>query len=321
MMVLAGLAGYVAYGIGRDIAGGAADVIARPTATTVVDANSPSARAVTSQIGSEPVVTPPAVAMAAPGPQSAVSVAAVAASSPIPVATAGSAPPMGGSAAPNTNTTAPPTVPAVASAGEPAPAAPIAAANPPVSAANTTVQTSQAVKLGQPLRLAGVNDTVVLMATNATDKPLGFTARAEIMRGGAVVATATGGLPVVLAGQTRVLSLKSEDPIPANFDAANLRVDSVADPPPGAAAAPIALGTPKLTRGAPAAGEVVATNTSATPHTFTIQAAFARGDRLVGLVSAPVGSLAPGQSHAVALNSPSGAPADVLYTVVDSIGD
>jgi hypothetical protein len=115
-----------------------------------------------------------------------------------------------------------------------------------------------------------------------------------------------------------VVNLKSTGPLPAGFDSARLFVDSIGDPPVGAGVGPIALDTPKLTRSSPPAAEVVATNTSAQAHGFSVQAAFAQGDRLVALVSAPVGELAAGQSHSVALASPSGT-ADAVYAVVDAV--
>jgi hypothetical protein len=182
------------------------------------------------------------------------------------------------------------------------------------------VQASQAIKLGRPLKLAGADDTLVLLATNSTDHSLAVNVRAEIDRQGQVVATATGGLPVLLAGETRVVNLKSEKPLPAAFDSARMFVDSIADPAPGAGVGPIKLDAPKLTKPSPPTAEVVATNTSAATHGFTVQAAFAQGDRLVGLVSAPVGQLAAGQSHTVALASPSGT-ADAVYVFVESVRD
>ena len=383
MLVIAGVAGYVAYGLGRDMASGAADAISAPTAAAVrpVGTAGPSvssSAAVVAAVGAEPVSS----AAATVAVQPTIQAAAVAESRPIAVATTaapvggviGEAAPAGGTTGGTASTTAATTsnssVPApaaangstvgtnapgsnvalpaasgstssaapgganAASASQAAPqpassgvAAPSIGSGAPVASAPAAgaavpggAQASQAIKLGQPLKLAGTADTLVLLATNSTNQPLTINVRAEIDRAGSVIATATGGLPVLLGGETRVVNLKSDKPLPTGFDSARLFVDSIGDPPPGAGIGPIKLDAPKLTRSSPPTAEVVATNTSAQPHSFTVQAAFAQGDRLVGLVSAPVGQLPAGQSHTVALASTAGT-ADTVYAVVDSVRD
>lgn len=135
-----------------------------------------------------------------------------------------------------------------------------------------------------------------------------FTVKATFKNGDTIAATAAGAVNDLAPGQTRAVTLVSTQSIPERYDSVRVDVDTMvreANSTPGAAAAAmIAFGAPAVrSDGSLTTVDVEVTNRDSTAHSFTVQAAFLKGDQLLSVASGAVNDLAAGQTKTATLIS------------------
>lgn len=175
------------------------------------------------------------------------------------------------------------------------------------SPAGNAQDVNKGITFGEPVTFsAGGLNTVGVLATNTTDQVKSFTVKATYKTGEQIAATASGAVNDLLPGQSRAVTLLSQEAIPANADSVRIDVDTMIRE---AASTPGAETAKKLQFGPPnvkaASGlstvDVEVTNNDAAAHSLTVQAAFTQGGKLVGVASGAVNDLAPGQTKTATL--------------------
>ncbi len=188
------------------------------------------------------------------------------------------------------------------------------ASSPAASPADATASSAAAaqdvnkgITFGEPVSFAvsGLN-IIGVPVTNTTDQVKSFTVKATYKVGEQIAATASGAVNDLLPGQTRAVSLLSQDAIPATFDSVRVDVDTMivesTTTPGSEVAAKLAFGQPAVkTNAGLSTVDVEVTNNDTVNHSFTVQAMFLQGDKLVGIATGAVNDLAPGQTKTATL--------------------
>lgn len=182
-------------------------------------------------------------------------------------------------------------------------AAPVASAAAPATSADV----NKGITFGEPVTFsAGGLNTVGVLATNTTDQVKSFTVKATYKTGEQIAATAVGAVNDLAPGQTRAVSLVSQEAIPANTDSVRVDVDTMIREAASTSGAEVAqklqFGPPnvKATSGLSTV-DVEVTNNDVAAHSLTVQATFTQGGKLVGIGSGAVNDLAPGQTKTATL--------------------
>jgi hypothetical protein len=188
-----------------------------------------------------------------------------------------------------------------ADAPKPPTGAPAAPPTKPAAGPNRGIVFGKPVVLG-----TGSANTVAVPATNTSQQVKTFTAQATYKNGDQILATAIGTVNDLLPGQMRVVTLLSQQPIPAQAESVRIDVDTMvresATSPGAEAAAKITFGLPVIeTTGGLTTIAVEATNDDTAEHTFIVQAAFMKGDEVIGLAAGAVNELAAGQTKTASL--------------------
>jgi hypothetical protein len=166
---------------------------------------------------------------------------------------------------------------------------------------------NRGITFGEPVTFSvGGASIVGVLVGNDTDQVKSFTVKATYKLGDRIAATALGAVNDLRPGQQRAASLVSTGPIPEKADSVRLDVDTMVldakSTPAADAAAKVSFGEPKVTG---TAGfnivEVEATNGASTALSFTVQAAFLKAGRLIGIASGAVNDLRPGQTKTASL--------------------
>lgn len=168
---------------------------------------------------------------------------------------------------------------------------------------NRGIQFSQPVIFGNSMIQAAE-----VLATNTTNEVKSFTVKATYKNGDTILTTAIGTVNDLLPGQTRTVSLLSQNPLPTEAETVRVDVDTMlieSDTTSGATAASrLVFGKPTISgSGSLAMIDVEVTNNDTNPHSFLVQAFALVGGKLVGVASGAVNDLAPGQVKTASLLS------------------
>lgn len=166
---------------------------------------------------------------------------------------------------------------------------------------------NKGITFGEPVPFsAGGLTTIGLLVTNTTDQVKSFTVKATYKTGDAIAATAVGAVNDLRAGQTRAVTLLSQDKIPDTFDSVRVDVDTMiieAQTTPNAeVATKLQFGQPNIRSTAGfSTADVEVTNTDSKAHSLTVQAIFTKDGKLVGIGTGAVNDLAAGQTKTASL--------------------
>lgn len=184
---------------------------------------------------------------------------------------------------------------------------PAASPNVPTAPAKTTADPNRGIAFGKPTVFQnGGLATVGVLVTNTSTLVKSFTVKATYKNGDQIAATALGAVNDLLPGQTRAAALLSTQAIPARVESVRLDVDTMIRE---AATTPGSVAASKLTFGPPAIQsrtglsqvDVEVKNGGEALRGLTVQAAFVRGDELVGMAIGAVNDLAAGQTKTATL--------------------
>ncbi len=184
-------------------------------------------------------------------------------------------------------------------------------------------QDANGIMFGEPVTLGTTGlATVGVLVTNTSDQVMSFTVKATYKSGDTIVATASGAVNDLMAGQVRAAMLLSMTPIPSAYDGVRVDVDTLVVRQPrtaGAdAAAQITFGRPFIrSLGGLSTVEIEVTNSDSAAHSFTVQLAALSSGQIVGVASGAVNDLGAGQTKTASLLASGQIPngADYLLSV------
>lgn len=142
------------------------------------------------------------------------------------------------------------------------------------------------VTFGEPVDLSASGiGMIAVPVTNDGETVKTFTAKATYKTGDEIAGTAIGTVNDLLPGQTRAVTMISQETIPTTFDSVRVDVDTMIsdrESTPGSEAAQqITFGSPKMTTtGGIGMADVEVTNNDDATHTFTVQAAIMQDGKL-----------------------------------------
>jgi hypothetical protein len=147
---------------------------------------------------------------------------------------------------------------------------------------------------------------VGVLVKNGSDQVKTFTIKATYKVGDKIAGTASGAVNDLRPAEQRAVTLVAIAPLPEKSDSVRVEIDTMvreAKTTPGAeTAASVVFGEPKLSG---AAGlqmvEVETTSKASAVHTFTVQAAFLKGGKLIGVATGAMNDLSPGQTKTASL--------------------